>query len=141
MPRPKGLPISAEHKAKLIAGSVAARTGKELPRNVLVTCQSCKKEFMAKNKTRRWCEVCSPDLKFRARLHNYGVSKPMWDAMLLEQGGHCALCDRPATAVDHDHETGVVRGLLCHGCNIALNRIDVPGWVEEAKKFALKGKV
>ena len=41
--------------------------------------------------------------------------------MMAEQSGTCANpgCDNPATDIDHDHATGVVRGLLCHGCNTA----------------------
>ena len=49
-----------------------------------------------------------------------------FDALLDSQGGRCAIC-RTETAggkggwhVDHDHATGRIRGLLCHGCNIAL---------------------
>ena len=46
-------------------------------------------------------------------------------ARLAEQGGGCAVCGRPpkegkSLHVDHDHETGYVRGLLCFSCNAAL---------------------
>ena len=51
-------------------------------------------------------------------------------ALLDEQHGPCALCDKPdydkrndcprALAVDHDHATGKMRGLLCANCNHAL---------------------
>jgi len=45
--------------------------------------------------------------------------------MLTAQGGGCAICGRPAPEgtslhVDRDHETDVVRGLLCFTCNGAL---------------------
>jgi hypothetical protein len=48
------------------------------------------------------------------------------DLMLAQQGGRCAVCgtDKPGCrqgwATDHDHVTGRVRGVLCHGCNIGL---------------------
>lgn len=50
--------------------------------------------------------------------------------MLQAQGGVCVICGKPESvvrngtvqrlAVDHDHESGKVRGLLCYGCNIML---------------------
>lgn len=57
------------------------------------------------------------------RLKAYGLSDEDFAAMLAAQGGACAICqritDRPLH-VDHDHETGRVRGLLCYSCNAAL---------------------
>lgn len=58
----------------------------------------------------------------------YGVDQTEYARMLSEQGGCCAICrtDVPSKSrmkrfyVDHDHETGKVRGLLCHRCNGAL---------------------
>jgi hypothetical protein len=60
----------------------------------------------------------------------YGISRADYDRMLLEQGGGCAICGatpsdptRPRDKVlhvDHDHVTGVVRGLLCNQHNRAL---------------------
>jgi len=66
----------------------------------------------------------------RAGLRRYGLTPEAYDAMLAEQAGVCAICRRPerATAlgkiiplaVDHDHRTGAVRGLLCRDCNRAI---------------------
>lgn len=53
--------------------------------------------------------------------YKYGLSDNDFAKMLAEQDGTCLLgCGRPATDVDHDHSTGKVRGLLCHGCNAGL---------------------
>lgn len=64
----------------------------------------------------------------------YGITLEEYQRMLEEQGGVCAICERPETrmnrsgtaqevlCVDHDHETGEVRGLLCHDCNTALGK-------------------
>ena len=43
--------------------------------------------------------------------------------MVAAQGGTCAVCSGPAQHVDHDHETGEVRGILCFNCNQALGNV------------------
>lgn len=52
----------------------------------------------------------------------YLLTKEQRAALEEQQGGRCAICGRQARklVVDHDHETGVVRGLLCHGCNTSM---------------------
>lgn len=59
----------------------------------------------------------------RLRL-SYGITPEQYDAILASQDGLCALCLRPPKKVrlhvDHDHVTGVIRGLLCHRCNRGL---------------------
>lgn len=53
----------------------------------------------------------------------YGITLEQYNEMLAAQGGVCAGCGRAATgnlAVDHNHETGRVRGLLCSNCNRAI---------------------
>lgn len=47
---------------------------------------------------------------------------------LEEQNGACEICgqlpDKRALALDHDHVTGKLRGLLCNGCNLIVGRIE-----------------
>lgn len=63
----------------------------------------------------------------RAIERTYGISAEDAHALLLLQGGRCWIC-RKATgaskslAVDHDHETGEVRGRLCSTCNQFIGR-------------------
>jgi hypothetical protein len=57
----------------------------------------------------------------------YGVSADEVDAMLVAQGGGCAICgERPerlaSMHLDHDHMTGSLRGLLCIDCNQGLGK-------------------
>lgn len=51
----------------------------------------------------------------------YGLDADGYRALLALQGGRCAICRaRPRSkrlAVDHDHKSGAVRGLLCSRCN------------------------
>lgn len=65
----------------------------------------------------------SRGLPYRAPPH---VLHGLW----LEQGGACPLCERlfdgdtRRPVVDHDHTTGVVRGLLCQNCNLRLGHFE-----------------
>lgn len=83
--------------------------------------------------TARLCPTCRRlnTKASRRRAHHkaieakYGISGEEYDALYEAQGGRCAIC-RTSTgkakmlAVDHDHKTGIVRGLLCGSCNHRL---------------------
>lgn len=60
--------------------------------------------------------------KHRAR--KYGLSDTQWDRMWGSQNGRCGICQTELTIntafIDHDHETGKVRGFLCAKCNSGL---------------------
>lgn len=52
----------------------------------------------------------------------YGLTPAQDMALLLAQGRECAVCHKPFTRTDvprrdHDHLTGLIRGMLCNGCN------------------------
>jgi hypothetical protein len=86
-------------------------------------------------KSREWQRIFrrTPEGKRHVRkmnLRKYGLSLDDYDAMVTQQQGVCAACGQPETAsnqfgviplsIDHDHETGKIRGLLCMRCNWAL---------------------
>lgn len=56
---------------------------------------------------------------------NYGLTVDQFDAMSKAQGGRCAICgDQPSRlVVDHNHSTGLVRGLLCQSCNLGIGHL------------------
>ncbi|XVQ07746.1 endonuclease domain-containing protein [Spirillospora sp. CA-255316] len=63
----------------------------------------------------------SRDDRLRTR---YGVGEKEIEELLAIQRGVCAICcDKPAENVDHDHVTGVVRGMLCDGCNSGMGQL------------------
>lgn len=51
----------------------------------------------------------------------YGLTPEQINQLKAKQGGLCAVChEAEATQVDHDHETGRVRGILCLHCNAGM---------------------
>lgn len=75
----------------------------------------------------------------RARLiRTYGITEAQRDAMFAHMGGSCWVCRlRPATAIDHDHKTGRVRGAVCTGCNtVVLSRVDAdPNFLHHLRAY------
>ncbi|MDX6224387.1 MAG: hypothetical protein QOE64_763 [Frankiales bacterium] len=54
----------------------------------------------------------------------YGITEAEFDEMFVDQAGLCAACgEKKAEHVDHDHDSGKVRGLLCFTCNVALGNV------------------
>lgn len=59
----------------------------------------------------------------RTQLKQYGLTLDCYDKLFKKQKGKCKICNSTSKKrlnVDHCHETGKVRGLLCWNCNIAL---------------------
>jgi hypothetical protein len=89
----------------------------------------------------------SPRLeKARSLRASFGLSLEDYELMLAAQDGACAICKQPEThkrngkvkalAVDHDHATGKVRGLLCFDCNTAIGKMkDSPEILTSAIRY------
>jgi hypothetical protein len=79
--------------------------------------QAYSRDWSAKNKDKR------RGYKLKMR---YGLTPDAWDAMFASQGSSCAVChstdpkSKGGWDTDHCHETEVVRGILCHPCNVML---------------------
>jgi hypothetical protein len=66
---------------------------------------------------------------------NYGITLEQYDEKLIQQNRQCSICgltpeeNGKALAVDHDHDTGKIRDLLCNNCNVVVGflneRIDL----------------
>lgn len=63
-------------------------------------------------------------INFQRMESKYGLTKEGFEMLLAAQNGKCAVCQNDnggkRLAVDHNHETGAVRALLCDQCNTAL---------------------
>lgn len=99
--------------------------------------------------------LCHAHYLKQRRWQSFGVDAARYQEMLREQRGLCSICAQPEKspdkasgkirdlAIDHDHDTGVVRGLLCSNCNRALGLLgDDPALLDAAKAYLAKhGKV
>lgn len=64
------------------------------------------------------CKTCFNHY-YRAR--RYGITEQQYKALLDHHQGRCGICEQEKPlVVDHNHDTGKIRGLLCHNCNKAL---------------------
>jgi hypothetical protein len=82
---------------------------------------------------RRYKERMATDPEYRRReyrkeslRHKYHITISFYEALFESQDGKCAICGlvpepgKRRLAVDHDHETQYIRGLLCRHCNVGL---------------------
>ncbi len=111
-----------------------------------------------KHRRMSYCKPCSivrtsaylqtPKGKVKARINKlkltFGITLRRYNGILETQHGCCAICgssesgrkDTSHLSVDHDHETGKVRGLLCSNCNSALGHFkDDPEVIRKAADY------
>ena len=91
------------------------------------------RKWLKNNPLTRWA--------YTLRYH-YGMTPEQWTSMFEAQGRRCAICGttspgKRSWAVDHDHETRHVRGILCHACNLLLGRLwdTVPAVLESCRRM------
>lgn len=84
----------------------------------------------------------------KRRLNTYGITKQDYNNLIKVQDNQCAICKNKFNKddllrtchIDHDHNTGIVRGLLCSECNLGLGKFkDNKMLLEKAKEY-LEGK-
>lgn len=115
-------------------------------------CKDCKRAYNAANaehisKRHRnylrsrpgWKPAPEPN-PIPARFRQYGITQADYDQMRIDQDHRCAICrrheDERPLVIDHDHDTGVVRGLLCSPCNTGIGMLgDGPETVAAALAY------
>lgn len=93
------------------------------------------------NRARVYCVSCYHERRERShRRRYYGISDELYQEMLKEQGGRCLICrSKRKLDIDHDHKTGIVRGLLCRSCNLGLGYFkDNPILLARTIKYLLR---
>jgi len=83
-------------------------------------CSACNKETTHRIEDKK-CSVC------RSLWQRYKITASERRLMEDKQKGLCKICHKSPSKrglfIDHDHTTGIVRGLLCHNCNIAVGMV------------------
>lgn len=68
--------------------------------------------------------ACKSCYRVKQLADRYGLTKDQYNQMVTKQKGKCAMCySESKLHVDHSHETGQVRWLLCSNCNTALGLV------------------
>lgn len=132
-------PLMAFHKAPRLRSGLSSQ------------CKACcyvhTKEWVSRNREK----TRAAQRRFRANhptnsaeyeiKRNYGISLEAYERMFREQNGGCKICGRQnldgkRLSIDHDHNTGTVRGLLCIKCNSGIGYFrDDPNLMNRAIQY------
>jgi predicted alpha/beta-hydrolase family hydrolase len=99
------------------------------------------------NEQRRRRYRDNPDQWRATKLHQlYGLTIEEYRVLHDEQEGKCLICGQECQtgrmlSVDHDHNTGKVRGLLCQNCNTGIGKFkDDPDLLKKAISYLERNK-
>lgn len=109
----------------------------------LTQCKSC---VLEKNRVRHATPKNKQKIWENKLQYRYGITKADYDYLFEKQNGCCAICgtNNPSSkskkhkyfSVDHCHQTGKVRGLLCATCNSAIGLLgDCPETIAKASLY------
>ena len=143
---------------------------KKSPSGLRAQCKTCvklaKRKYFENNRDRElqklkdW-KIKNPDKVKAGNIRNlYGLDDIKYKNMIMEQDNCCAICNKSQLenvvdvrnnkprdlSVDHNHVTGVIRGLLCYHCNLAVGMLKdqlviAERLVEYLRKHEEKAKV
>ena len=99
----------------------------------ILICANCKTEFKAKLNTAKYCSSRCKNIfnhpkektdKYRhtARLKRFNLTPELFQSLQERSRGVCEICGTQTDklAIDHNHSTGQVRGMLCMACNTGM---------------------
>lgn len=94
-------------------------------------CSNCRQnkkeaEFYKRPKRSDLQPACRDCYRTKFIARKYSLTKEQYDQMLTDQGNKCATCNKESKTklhIDHSHETGQTRKLLCSQCNTALGLV------------------
>ena len=95
-----------------------------------------------KENSKKWKEANPKKTKENHLKRNFGITLEQYNEIFWKQKGSCAICGKhqnelnQTLAVDHDHATGKIRGLLCSNCNRAIGLLkDSPAISQEVNRY------
>ena len=92
-------------------------------------CKICKNAYEAMRR-KNFTDEQKNKLKDLQLQNDFGITLEEYNEIFVRQNGKCAICGKHqiefkrALCVDHCHETGNVRGLLCLGCNTGIGSLN-----------------
>lgn len=96
----------------------------------------------AREHSKKWRRDNPEASRDHGRKARYGIPAGTYEQMLAAQNGRCAICHtnipggRGEFKIDHNHDTGKVRGLLCNNCNVGLGHFKSnEGFLLEAVEY------
>lgn len=120
------------------------------PQSITRSCAYCGEGFSSADGRVYYCgDECARTAKsLRESYRRYGITMEEYRALWLRQGGKCAICKKPERTqrnrlltIDHDHQTGHIRGLLCSQCNRAIGLLqDDPKVIQAAALYVRNGR-
>jgi hypothetical protein len=98
-----------------------------------------RRKYASDEEYREKCKASSAAYKRKRTFEKHGLSQEDYEGMLARQHGACGICEIPfqrTPRIDHCHVTGLVRGLLCNNCNLAIGNLkDNPSFAYRAGAY------
>lgn len=103
-------------------------------------CKQCKHDYA--KEYRKTVRYRTKDYARKSLLkRKYGIDQEVFEKMLADQDNKCLICSTEfikTPALDHDHKTGRLRGVLCHKCNSGIGFFkDDPVLIQKAIDYLI----